>query len=169
MLCDHCSLHFSPSLVSGERYLELKEEALTLIKEIAESDDIVLLFESEVEAYRKAFDSSDGDHLPCPWSKQDFSWIKGEVEFEGIDVWEDKVPLHIISEGAAGGCDLCKRLDTAAIHFGDAIPDLSVITFESRLVLDPISLIPQYLEFDINLQSDNHYLCIWVVFEEGKS
>src|SRR5689334_2932654 len=127
MLCEPCSEHFRHSLLPPQKCLEFKLEAVeklrTILREpnMSELEPHIHEFENEVMAYRQALhDYSQDNHPPCPWSRQNLSWLPSALEQSiEIDVWEEGRPLSGIVNESSRECELCVRLDVAVEFLGD--------------------------------------------------
>ena len=78
MLCVDCGAFFdSRSEKWRKKYLELKTEAVHKLKANAQTSELPQFrdFKLDLEKFRMALDSRSNSMLPCPWYKEDLSWI----------------------------------------------------------------------------------------------
>jgi len=181
MLCKPCSEHFSPSLLPVEKCLELKLKALEKLRNILREPEMskfelnICSFENEVTAYREAIYRYGQSNPPCPWSRQDLSWLPSALEIcVHIDVWDrererERSISSILEEESSRQCELCKRLGVAITMLGDIKEDFSSATLESWLCVHSISMVPLYLKFFVRAGNVSSWFNVWITFEPGKA
>ena len=105
-----------------------------------------------------ALDSRSNSMLPCPWYKEDLSWIPtalGQRDEVEIEIWETPRQGCDIATSASSGCELCARLCAITQEF-DSLGEPAELELESWLHLDCISLEPTRLRFLVQSSGIEH-------------
>jgi hypothetical protein len=149
--------------------LQLKDEAISLVRNCLGNDPHIEALILDLNAYRQEVElhKRQGGLPPCPWFLKDLTWLPDELLHPSeplLKRGDSSWTWQNTDDFASTGCELCERL-CVVLKYMTQLGGVPLVEVDAFIDLHPVSLLPVQVRMWLRDIEEEWIRCHVVSFE----